>query len=73
MADTCPGDYPGVSCSDCGDEEMNQVYIMHWGPLVPAGVVGFFGPKCWAARVEERNSGLLPRPLGTKPRAEVTS
>jgi hypothetical protein len=64
MPDTRRGSFPNTPCSDCGDEEKGQVFIEHWGPLVPAGESGFFGPNCWAARrLLDRNGN--PRPLGT--------
>ena len=65
MADTSHSDYKG-DCSDCGPEENGQVFIRHWGPLVPPGVVGQFGPKCWDERRADRDAGREPRPLGTR-------
>lgn len=56
-------DFGDIPCSDCGDEEKGRVFIKHWGPLVPPGMVGWFGPNCWAARMLlDREKA---RPLGT--------
>ena len=71
MADTARGYYPDIPCSDCGDEELGQVYIKHWGSLVPPGKIGFFGPKCWEARVKDGGAGRPPRELGTKAPEEM--
>ncbi len=64
MPDTQRGDFGDVSCSDCGDEEKGLVFIKHWGPLIPAGDAGLFGPNCWVARMLLDGKGK-PRPLGT--------
>jgi len=72
MADTMRGDFPDQVCSDCGGEK-GEVYIKHWGPLVPPGEVGYFGPNCLVARRNENRAGLPPRPLGTKPRENLQS
>ncbi|MES2213958.1 MAG: hypothetical protein V4465_01000 [Patescibacteria group bacterium] len=70
MPDTRRGDWPEKDCSDCGKAEKGLVYIQHWGPLVPPGAVGFFGPACFEARIKENRAGLEPRLLGTKPLSE---
>ena len=70
MADTMRGSFPNEHCSDCGVAEQGSVFIKHWGPLVPKGEVGLFGPVCWEARMKERDMGFDPRPLGTAPLTE---
>ena len=66
MVDTMRGDMPEVDCSDCGKEEVGKVFIKHWGPLVPPGTTGYFGPKCWEARQADGRAGHKPRPLGVR-------
>lgn len=73
MADTVTGHFEKVPCSDCGDAELGEVCYNHWGPLVPPGEVGYFGPSCMAARDREWRAGFAPRPLGTEPRNETPS
>lgn len=64
MADTCRGDFPDIPCSDCG--KVGEVFMKHWGPLVPSGKVGAFDGDCWQARMDDYNSGRPIRPLGVK-------
>lgn len=64
MADTSRGDYPNIPCSDCG--KVGEVFIRHWGPLVPRGAVGSFDGECWQARMDDYNQGRPIRPLGIK-------
>lgn len=61
LADTSRGDYPDQKCSDCG--VIGSVCLKHWGPLVPAGKVGYFDAQCWRARVDDYDQGKIPRPL----------
>jgi hypothetical protein len=68
MADTIRGDFPNTPCSDCGGGE---VCIQHSGPLVPAGVTGFFCQPCVNERNEEWQAKQEPRALGTKPREKT--
>jgi hypothetical protein len=67
MPDTMRRDFPDKPCSDCGDIEKGLVYLKHWGPLVPTGETGYFGPVCFEARQRESHAGFDPRPLGTRP------
>jgi hypothetical protein len=62
MADTIRGDFPGISCSDCG--EVGEVWFQHWGPLVPIATIGWFDLKCFRARKEDYDQNRPVRPLG---------
>lgn len=63
MADTKLGDFPDEKCSDCGGGE---VIYKHWGPLVPAGEVGYFDGDCWKERRDYCRSNKEVPPLGYK-------
>jgi hypothetical protein len=62
--DTEIGQFLDIACSDCGKKGL--VCRKHWGPMVPAGTVGFFDAPCWLARVEDYCLGERVRPLGIK-------
>ena len=62
MADTLTGDFPNISCSDCG--KVGGVCFKHWGHLVPAGKVGVFDIECWRARTDDSRNSRPIRPLG---------
>lgn len=64
MADTMRADFGDQPCSDCG--KRGDVYIKHWGPLVPLGAVGHFDEPCWSDRMEDNRQGHVPRPFGQK-------
>ncbi len=64
MADTIRAPLPTEPCSDCG--EVGKVYITHWGPLVLPTNVGKFCPSCMKARIDDRDAGRPPRPLGKR-------
>jgi len=63
MADTKRADFK-EPCSDCGDSD--NTCVMHHGPLVPKGEIGYFCEPCFQTRAEENKNKLEPRPLGTQ-------
>jgi len=58
--DTTRGVFPGIACSDCGEK---KVIFKHWGPLVPAGKVGYFCEDCMSERREYFQTNGIPKPL----------
>ncbi len=68
MADTIRADYKKTPCSDCA--ETGQVFMKHWGVLVPPGTTGFFCPTCWAARTDDYRQGREIRQLGVRAKVE---
>ena len=70
MPDTMRGNFPTISCSDC--REIGNVYLKHWGPLVPPGTVGYFDEKCFEARRGDSRANRPPRPLGQRISAATT-
>ena len=65
MPDTLRKDFPNVRCSDCG--KIGEVFLKHWGPLVPPGIVGFFDEECFKARRDDYLANRPVRPLHTMP------
>lgn len=64
MPDTARGNFKDEKCSDCG--EIGCAF-QHWGDLVPAGEFGSFCVFCWQERIEDRDRGKTPKPLGVQP------